>query len=287
MTYKLLTAASIVALLSAPPALAQMNANSNSNSPQSGSESAASQSSGNIGEDAKDAWGNIKDETAEIYGDVKEGTSEAYKDIKASLMDDDENPAGTNLTLNEITTANGIIGQDVHNEAERVGTVHDIILNREGEATMIIVADGELFGLGKLAAFDYSSIMRTNADGDIVAPITERDIERAADFSYDREDYSSDVRVIPTGGYSVSTLLDGQLTGNDNNVLGEIDDIHFKGGEASHLIVGFNQILGMGGEKAAIKFDNAKITPDGDEYDFKLASDKTAQFESFKRNSMN
>lgn len=281
MNKTLLTAVSAIALMAAAPAIAdtEMKAGVDADvSAKPGSAAAAAQSTGSVKKDIENAW-----------DDVKEDTSEAYKDIKAALINENEQDMNvTKVTINSRTTAAGMIGQPVYNNEERVGKIDDIIVDQNGKAMMVIVADGDFFGTGKLAAFDYARMVKADTNGDIVMPLTEDTIDQAVEFSYNREDRSDNVSVVPSNGYRASELLDGQLTNAKGEVLGQIDDIHFSGGTAAHLIVGFDQVLGLGGEKAALTYGSAKIVPDGDdEHDFQLNTARTAQFESYKNTVAN
>ena len=188
------------------------------------------------------------------------------------------------ITIDRRTTAAGMIGQPVYNASnERVAMVKDIILNHHGDAVMVILADGEWTGLGKLTAFDYSVITQTNAQGDLIAPISEETIDHAASFSYDRNNNDSkSVKVIPENGYSVSELLDSQLLDTANNRIADIDNISFKNGHAENLVVSFGQTLGLGGSQAVIGYnDPSLIMHNGKPY-FQLNEEKAKQFEIYK-----
>lgn len=103
-----------------------------------------------------------------------------------------------------------MIGSPVVNaKQERVGTVKDIIVDKDGNASMLIIADGEFPGFdGKLVAFDYNVISRLNADGDVIAPISEENLSKAAEFSYDpNAKADGKICLIPGQGYSVEKLL--------------------------------------------------------------------------------
>lgn len=274
-----LTAVSAIAIMAAGPALADTEVKAGMNADASvtpGSAEAAAQSTGDVSKDVEKAWEDIKDDT-----------SKAYKDIKASLLDEDSKNLNVSpITINTSTTAAGMIGQPVVNGEERVGKIKDIILDNTGKATMVIVADGDFFGTGKLAAFDYSTVMNVNAEGDVIAPLNEASIDQAAEFSYEPSSDES-VRVMPGNGFSTSALLDGQLTNSQGKTLGQVDDIRFESGTASHLIIGFNQVLGLGGKNAAIAYNSADIVKDGNGYDFRLTAAKSAQFENYKENATN
>ncbi|MCF8495708.1 MAG: hypothetical protein K9G62_03470 [Alphaproteobacteria bacterium] len=162
----------------------------------------------------------------------------------------------------------------------------DIILDQNGKASMAVVADGEFPGFdGKLVAFDYNLVARQNEDGDVVMPLTEDSIEKAAEFSYERGDQSSTVRVIPNNAYSVAELLDADLVDPEKDYVAQVENISFKNGHANQLILAFDQVLGLGGERAAIGYNKAKLIRNGDELDFQLTANQAAQFESYKKTS--
>lgn len=281
MNKTLLTAVSAIAIMGMAPAYADVEVKagvSAENLVKPVSVEAAEQSTGSFSKDVESAW-----------GDIKHDTSEAYENIKATVVGEANTDEGfKTVTIDERMTATGMIGRSVHNaKGEGIATVKDIILDRDGKASMIVVADGEFIGMGKQAAFDYNAITRMNADGDFIMPITEAMIANAAEFSYDREDYSDNVRVVPSNGYSVAELLDGQLVDEKKETVAEIDNISLQNGTATQLIVGFDKILGLGGEKATIGFDAAEVVQDGDGYDFQLSANQTAQFEAYKKSTTN
>lgn len=291
MNKTFLTAVSAIAVMAAMPALADTDVKAGAKAEvaaEPGSDAAAAQSTGSVKQDVENAWEDIKSDTSKAYNKAKDETAEAYQDIKAALINDDAKIMDvTDVTINSSTTAAGMIGQPIFNGEERVGKVKDIIVDRDGKAMMVVVADGDFFGMGKLAAFDYSSVMKVNAAGDVMTPLTEKTIEQAAEFSYDREKYSDTVRVIPSNGYSVAKLLEGQLVDTKGETLGQMDDVQFRDGSAAHLIIGFDRVLGLGGEKAALSYDTASIVADGQDYDFQLSAEKSVQFESYKKTATN
>lgn len=266
MKTKILATVSVIALLSAMPIMAVAdNVQTDVNTEGS--------STGNIIEDAKIAGETIKD--ASVV---------AYDEIKATLIGKDSTAANTPVTLDSRRTAAGIIGHNVYNEKhESIAKVSDIILDKNGKAIMVVVSDGAFIGLGKKAAFDYSAITRVETDGDVIMPLTEAMIDNAAIFSYNKAESGDKVRVTPDNGYSVSELLKGKLLNQNKESVADIENISFKNGKANQIIVGFDKTLGlMGGEKAVMDFDDAKIVRDGESLDFQLSTEKTAQFETYK-----
>jgi len=269
MKNKFLITVSILAIMNAVPAFAETAKSQTQTKPEISE-------TGNIVEDAKTA---VKD--------IKKDTSKAYDKIKATLIGKENNDKNTTLEIDSKYTANNIIGQPVHNstskENESVGTIKDIIIDRDGKGIWVIVADGNFFDMGKLAAFDYERIMKINSNGDIAAPLTKSSIDNAAEFSYENKDYSNRVLVIPSNGLSVSKLLQGRLLDQNKESMADIENILFKNGMASQIIVGFDKMLGFGGEKAVFSFHDVTIIHDDEKLDFQMSKDKSAQFETYKK----
>jgi sporulation protein YlmC with PRC-barrel domain len=240
-------------------------------------------------EEVKDGLNEAKEAVSETVNDVSEVAQEMYQEIKSAFSDNDKaikNPVKINMRM----TALGIIGKPVYNQAGgRIAVVRDIILNKDGKAVMVVLGDGDWLGLGKLAAFDYSIITKTNNDGDFVAPITEAMIDNSAPFSYEASKGNSNVKMIPENGYSVSALLGSDLVDAQGQKMANIENISFNNGKANLLVVGFDQIFGMGGEKAAMHFDDPNLynNKDGNKPYFKLSDSKSMEFEAFKKRVTN
>lgn len=268
MKTKLFVTASAIAIMAISPAFADNNPDDNHKA-----------STGSMSKDVENAWEEVKKDTAE-----------AYEDIKAILLDGSEDKEASTVVIDYRKTASGMIGTPVLNDKnERVGTVKDIILDADGKAALLVVADGEFPGLdGKLTAFDYRIIRAQNTDGEVIMPLTEETIDKVAEFSYDRDDQSERIRVIPANGYSVAEILDGQLVNQKNETVAQIDNVSFTNGQANQLVVAFDQVLGFGGKHAALQYDDAQMVRDGETgLDFKLSASQTAQFESFKKTATN
>jgi sporulation protein YlmC with PRC-barrel domain len=272
MRKKFLATASIIALMSVSPALAD-KANTE--------DSVAKEAS----EQVKEGWDKTKKAVQETAEDATQATKDAYRDFKAFIFSDDEGQLGIEqVKVNPRTTATGILEEPVYNfNDERVGVVEDIILDEEGKAVMVIIGDGDFFGLGKLAAFDYDSMVEMGADGDLVMPLTEETIDRAAEFSFDREHTGMNVRMMPNDAYSVKKLLDAELVDANGEKLGEVDDITFKAGRANQLIVGFDKILGFGGEEVSLAYNDATLVrADEDSYSYTLSEKKSSLINNHK-----
>ena len=266
MKNKILTTVSAIALMGVMPTFAEAAKTQTEIN-------AEASTSDNISEYAKKTWENIKG-----------GSADAYEEISATVIGDDRSNKNASFIIENRKTANGIINHPVYNERnERIGTVTDIILDRNGQATMVIVEDRAFFGAGKKAAFNYSTITRIERDGDVIMPLTKAAIDNASSFSYDRSERTDTVRVIPANSYSVVQLLDGELINQNNETLADIENISFKNGSADQLIIGFDKLLGMGGETAAFSYSDATIIADGERLNFRLNTQRSAQFEAHKK----
>ncbi len=279
MNKTFLTAVSAIAIMAAGPVFADTT-----KSPEPGSKAAAQSSTGDFKQDVKKAWKDIKKDTSEAASNISEATKDAYHNAEQAINDNDDKANFQKVSINPHVTAAGMIGKPVYNtNGNRVAKIHDIILDANGNAKMVILADGDFTGLGKLVAFDYDIITTRSADGDVIASLNEDMIDNAAGFSYDHSKYESNIRVIPNNGYSVSELLNGQLTSPQGEALANVDNIIFRNGRADQVVVSFGQTLGMGGEQAAISYNEADLNRNGQGVDFKLSANETKQFKAFQK----
>lgn len=225
----------------------------------------------------------LEADTKAAIADVKSNAAETYEKIKAEFIDNPAPEKNKIILIDPRTTATGIIGHPIYNEKhESLGKVADIIVDQGGKAMMVIISDAKFISMGKHAAFDYSVVTRVEADGDIITPLTEEIIAKAARFSYDRTQSGDKVSVIPDNGYSVNTLLKGRLLNPQKEPVADIENISFKAGQATQLIIGFDKTLGFGGERAAMAYNSTSIIRDGYALDFIMSANKAREFEAFK-----
>ncbi|HYD18608.1 MAG TPA: PRC-barrel domain-containing protein [Patescibacteria group bacterium] len=280
----LLGAVSALALLVAAPAMAETAKEMNKEYNQEESYGSRGKDSGSIvdrNQNNTEVKEDISDATAKASASMRNTADE----IKASLIDEDVKVKASPVTIKSATTADGIIGKPVVNQAnDRIATVEDVILDANGDAKLIVVKDGDFAGMGgKLAAFDYDAIISRQADGDVVMPITEQTLDKVAEFSYDKSD-KDNVRVIPANGYSVKGLLDGNIVDAQGEKLATIDNVSLKAGKADMIIASYGKVLAMGGDKVALDFDTGRLVRDGKNVDLKLSQNQTAKFNTYKDN---
>ena len=314
MSNKLLVAASAVALLMAAPALAaEINAegtvstessvelkpavpavdrNTGSNhNPQRNLATVPEVKEDDIERGLEEVGDTINQAVESVTGQesrpVVRADAESSQNIRGALIDGNAtNETGKNfnyITIDSRNTVAGMIGKDVRNGGgEAVAKIEDIIFDREGEAILVVVANGGFMGLGeKKAAFEYDVITRQNADGDVITPLTEVSLKNAAEFSYEAK-AGKNVRVIPAGGYSAAKLVKAKILDNNGDSVATVRDIAVSGGKASRVIVSFNDVMGMGGENAVLFFDQLKLTQKDGEPQFQLSAAQSLEFDRFK-----
>jgi sporulation protein YlmC with PRC-barrel domain len=188
------------------------------------------------------------------------------------------------IDIDDHSTASQMIGSTVYStDGERLAKVRDIILDKDGQAVMVILADGDWTGLGKLAAFDYSVIAQKNAQGDVISPLNEDMIDSAVSFSYDRNIISGATRVIPRGGYSTADMIGKDIVGPGGETVARVENVSIHDGQAHHLVVAYDQTLGLGGKKVVMGFGDAGLTnnDDGDLH-FELSEAKLKKFRTYQ-----
>jgi sporulation protein YlmC with PRC-barrel domain len=236
-------------------------------------------------EQIKEGWKDTKKSASNAAGKVSDAAENAYENVKAAFISEDEEVQP--VTFNTRVSAAGMIGQPVYNHRnERVAQVNDIILDRAGNAEIVILSDAGFFKLGKLVAFDYDLVSQRSKDGDVIMPLTETTIDRVQKFSYDPRDAAADTRVMPNGGISVAKLMDADLLDPNRKEVAEVDNVTFRDGKAERVIVEYDETLGMGGKKAALEYENLTLVSDGkDDYNVQLSSRQADRFESYKNQS--
>lgn len=238
--------------------------------------------------DLKEGFETTKDAVSEAAQKVSDKTNAAYENIKAKVIS--EKDAMSDVTYDSRITAKGLLNQPINNtEGKKIGTLKDIILDHDGKAAIAIVSDGGFAGIGdKLAAFDYNLLMRQDENGDVIMPVSEDAVSKVAAFSYEPKDASEKVRVIPENGYSVSEMLKGKLVNPIGESMGNIENITFIGGKASSVIIGFDDVAGIGGDRVALNFDDLALSKNKDGgIDFRMGNHQSAQFEELKKSRTN
>ena len=228
---------------------------------------------------AGDAISNAVDKTGAAISNAADKTEAAakntYNDVKAYFNDDDNLELTSSVSVAKSNTADALIGTSVQGaNGNDIGKIHDIIIDDEGDAEWVIIEDGGVLGLGgKLVAFDYDVIEGFNREKDVVVKMSEASVKAAKAF---------DEKTLPADEFSVSKIIGADVMGADGKKIGVVETVAFDGDDAEYLIVAFDQIMGMGGEKAALNLDALQMTNLDGKYSFKLTSQQSAQFEQHK-----
>jgi sporulation protein YlmC with PRC-barrel domain len=278
MTNKILMGASLLAILAAFPALAETKAEVSTETKIENKLDSAGES---IKENAKKAGEAIERQTDKAAA----ATKEKYGDMKAYFSDDKDIKAISSVDVNTRLTADELIGTNVEDPSgKNIGSIEDILVDKEGDAETVVINDGGVLGLGgKLVAFDYDIIEGFTGDEDVVVKLDEKSIEQAKRFEYKApEKADPKIATMPAAQYSVKKIIDAKVVDTKGKAVANVDTVSFEGDDADYLIVTFNKILGMGGDKAALDFEALDLVDTNGKYTFKLSTQQTAQFENYK-----
>lgn len=282
MTNKILMGASFLALLAAFPAFAETDANAKAEvSTSTKVENTLDRAGETVKEKAMKAGEAIERQTDKAAA----ATQDAYGEVKAYFSDDDDVKTMASVNLGARLTADELIGTDVESTAgKKLGKIEDVLVDGEGDAETVVINDGGVMGLGgKLVAFDYDVIEGFNGDKDVVVKASEKAIEQAKRFEYEApSEPDAKISVMPATQFSVKELMDSKVVDAEGKAVATVETIAFEGDDADYLVVTFDKILGMGGDKAALDFEALDLVNNEGKYTFKLNSQQTAQFEAQK-----
>ena len=280
---RILAGASVLTLALAVPALAQTA--QDQNNVQNGTVEQTTNNRGPVitKDEIKQGWENTKESVKETTANVSNAVERKYEEAKAVILDEDHD--GTSFdhtTYNTANTAKNLIGRDVQDaNGKTVAEIHDIIIDNDGDASVIVLSDGGFFGIGgKMVALDYDKVVTSSDTAETLKPVSEAMIRDVTEFSY--EPASGKVRIVPADGISLRDALDGDLVDPQNNKLATVRDIVIQDGDAESLIVSFDKTLGLGGDEAALELDDATPLRADGKVNFQLSQKQAATFENYK-----
>lgn len=270
MTKTILLGASVLAILAAFPAFAADTA---------ASANANVSTETKIEKTLDRAGDSIKKTSDEAGAAMKE----KYADVKAYFSDESDVKAMSSINVHDRLTADELIGTSVQNpQGKDIGKIADILVNKDGDAKRVIINDGGVLGLGgKMASFDYGIIQGFSKDKDVEVKLSEDAIKQATPFDADAK-ANAKVAGIPADLYSVKKIIGSKVVDDKGKAVAKVDNVALEGDDADYLIVTFDKILGVGGDKAALHFDALDLANNNGKYTFKLTSQQTAQFENYK-----
>jgi sporulation protein YlmC with PRC-barrel domain len=275
MKFQTMTAVSALALMMSFPAYAA-DGSANDVSSEAGSSSLV----------AKDnsAMDSVKSGLTKADASMRDTAD----DIKAFFVGKDADARVEPVLIQKSKTAHGLLGETIVNtKGKKIATVKDIIIDKSGKATLVVVSDGGLLGIGdKVAAFNYNKVIEQKPDGKVVMTLSQEMVDHAKEFSYDQKDWAK-AKVIPAGSVSVNELLKGDVIDDNGKKVAAIENVYLRDADVSQIIVGFNKTLGMGGDFAALDYDDLQMVRKDGALDFKLTANQAAQFKNFKASVAN
>ncbi len=278
MTKKILMGVSVLAVLAAFPAFAADTAKDKADTAGAKIEATAEKAA----DKTKETYNEAKEATKEGYAKAEAKTKEAYQDVKTYFNEDKDDDATVNIISR--VTADELIGKKVQNaKGEDIGRIKDILVTADGDAETVVIDDNGLGLGGKLAAFDFDVIEGLSNDKDVVVKLSEANINAASRFEYEGEAKAGEkIRFKPADQYSVNKIIDANVVDPEGKKVADVDTLAFEDDDADYLIVTFNKILGVGGDKAALNLEALDLVEKDGKITFQLNTQQTAQFENYK-----
>lgn len=233
------------------------------------------------------------EETKEAVSNAADATGAAMKSAAQKISDlvsdkePDVNGAYPETQLEGQASAKTFIGQDVVSyNNEKVATVDDVIIDKNGDVSKVILSNGGIMGIGdKLVAVDYNLLYKHDPKGDVIVPLSEETIKQMTPFSYDPTTNDNRLVTLAPDETSVKYLLDGDVIDTSGKTVASIEDITFVNGKATSVVASYGQTLGMGGHLFAVNYNQlTEIKADDDTTNVRFSPTLTAKFENFKKN---
>ncbi|WP_318011914.1 MULTISPECIES: PRC-barrel domain-containing protein [unclassified Mesorhizobium] len=178
-------------------------------------------------------------------------------------------------------------------DATKIGDVNDIVLDKDGNAKLVVIGVGGFLGVGeKNVAYDFSKLQWVNKKGDrwLVAKTTKDELKAQPNFdtkAYDtaaaptaqttngqaangKTDTTSTASIdksslteMPSDKISAANLIGTNVYGADDAKVGEIGDVILTGDKkVDAIIVDVGGFLGIGEKKVAVAMENLKFMTD-------------------------
>ncbi len=212
--------------------------------------------------------------------------ADTARDEKYTVFPDNMNDRGLRADLNLRSTIAGLVGQPVGNiDRRRVGFIKDIIFDEKGKAVLAVIADDGFFKLdAKDVALDYSAVVRSESDGDVVRTLRKQFYRAAKVFSYDPKTAANPyILTMPVNTYSAVSLLGREILGPDKKPIGTLDNIGFKRGRADTVFISPDITTATGGKNAAFLFKDLKLVrQNAIEANFQLSGQQVKRFEAYE-----
>ena len=190
-----------------------------------------------------------------------------------------------------------IMGAAVYNstadDATKIGDVKDIVLDKDGNAKLVVIGVGGFLGVGeKNVAYDFNKLEWINKKGDrwLVAKTTKDELKAQPNFDTKAYDTAaaqmaqpaenqaaseqtdttattsidkSTLTAMPSDKISAANLIGTNVYGADDAKVGEIGDVILTGDKkVDTVIVDVGGFLGIGEKEVAVGMENLKFMTD-------------------------
>ena len=228
-----------------------------------------------ISEKAKKA-GTVIDEKTEQAGAV---VREKYADMKAYFTDEKDVATMSSVNFSGKLTERELMGRTVVDaKGVEIGKIDDLLVDADGEVEQVIITNNGTLGVdGKLVSIDSDVLDGAKVGGDAKLTLKNDDAKEAKGFSADQADAGASSNL-----FSVDKIIGSKIVDANGKAVAKVEALVFDGDEADYAIVAFDQILGVGGERAALDFEALDLSNMGGKYTFKLNEQQSAQFKQEK-----
>ena len=163
-----------------------------------------------------------------------------------------------------------VIGQKVQDsDRQDVGTIEDIIINKETGDAQAIVVDSEGQGYtNNLKELGFEDVRKQTPSGAVYLNVTNEEFTTNPEFSYEKQ---------PEQYISIRDLHDGQVLDVDGNVAGEVRTVLYRNAEAQKIYFELKPSLSPTQQpmEFGIPFESVDVVKNDDGYDIKLSKAQT------------
>lgn len=211
---------------------------------------------------------NAADVTAEAAEDGYDAVASIFETSSATLRVDNY------ILARNAVTASYVIGADVRNpQNETIASVADIVIERDGDAELLILSDGGFLGFAdKKVAIPFENANLTfDEDGTRVVGVafTQAHLDEAKPYYYEVPEGTIDkgARVMASDHMSVAAIVGSEvkLTNKDEHVT-VADLLMDKTGETERAVLEVGGFLGLGERLVTVPFSALTIGENKDGY---------------------
>jgi len=208
----------------------------------------------------------VKDTVGAVTGEKPNGMAAG----EASKVLEKNAKILANISQGQRYAVSNVIGQKVQDsDRQDVGTIEDIIINKETGDAQAIVVDSEGQGYtNNLKELGFEDVRKQTPSGAVYLNVTNEEFTTNPEFSYKEQ---------PEQYVSLRDLHDGQVLDVDGNVAGEVRTVLYSNAEAQKIYFELKPSLSPTQQPVefGIPFESVDVIKNEDGYDIKLSKAQT------------